>query len=575
MNNARVLAFLLALSSLATIVAEGADRALSDRVSAQAATVMAARNIGPSDAPGCAVSIVAAGETVFAAGYGSADIEHRVPFGTQTVSESGSVAKQFMAASILMLVERGSLSLDDDVRKYLPEMPDYGAKIRIRDLLHHTSGVREWSTLAALRGYPRFYRKIYTNDDLLKIVSSQHALNFAPGERFEYSNSNYGLLTVILERVSGLSAREFGRRFIFEPLGMRSTQWRDDLRAIVPGRAVAYRHTASGFEQAMPTENVYGHGALLTSVEDLQRWGQALVNGGLSPFVTRQLLSPAKLNSGEERAYGGGLRLTSYRGHEVYRHGGVTAGYTAQIWAFPIEQLSIAFLCNVSPGDTDEMAARMADAALALEEPARATTSPASGNSTDAPDVASSFFMSRSGELAAVRSSAGRAFVNLFTRAGFMEATPDAGTGTLSATREGYGRMEFRFDGSDRLVVSTDGREPMLYSRTQRAQPTVRISGRYASEDLGAIYDVLPDKSGYRMKLVDLDADDPLRFKLEWLNGDTYVARIESRSGYLRDDFVATFSPAAGGRRARMAISSVAGLQAVDQLEFVRTRDAR
>src|SRR5262249_10360097 len=154
-------------------------------------------------------------------------------------------------------------------------------------------------------------------------------------------------------------------------------------------------------------------------------------------------------------------------------------------------------------------------------------------DSAPAPEVASSFFMSRGGEMAAVRSDSGRTFVNLFTRSGFMQTTPDPVTGVFSATREGYGRMAFRFEGSDRLLVSMDGREPTLFLRVKTARPALKIAGRYMSADLGAAYDVVPDKSAYRMVLLDRDADDPLRFRLEWLNGDTYVARIESHSGYL------------------------------------------
>ena len=563
----------IAIAALIFTVPAAGEETAAGRVRTAVENAMGAKGLGPATGPGCAISVTASDQLLFASGYGSADIEHRIPFGLQTVSESGSVAKQFMAASILMLAEQGRLSLADDIRKYLPEMPDYGHEIRIYDLMHQTSGLREWSTLAALRGYPRSYRKIYVLDDLLRLVSAQHALNFAPAERYEYSNSNYGLLTLILERVSGISANEFGQRYLFGPFGMRSTQWRDNHRTIVPNRAIGYRRTASGFEQAMPMESVYGHGALLTTVEDLQRWNSALLNGRLSPFVTRHMLAPGKLRNGEQREYGGGIRLANHHGRAVYRHGGVTAGYTAQLWAFPAERVSIAFLCNVQPGDTGEIAADIADAALGLKPP-RAQSIGAGENIVQPTGAAPAYFRSAGGEIAAVKSEGSRTFVNLFTRSGYMEMGASESPGVLTASRANYGALDFRFDGQDRIVVSLDGREPTTFSRMPPTAPSVAIVGRYWSADLRAAYDVRRHGDAYRMELVDRYADDPLAFELEWLNGDTFLARIETKSGYIRDDFVVTFSPANERSKATMKMSSVAGLQGVDLLEFTRIADA-
>jgi CubicO group peptidase (beta-lactamase class C family) len=564
-------AFVLVLV-LAAPAAAGEDAAT--RVKAAIEEVMKARGLGALSGPGCAISVTDSERSLFSGGVGSANIEHQIPFGPQTVSESGSVAKQFMAASILMLAEQGRLSLEDDVRRHLPELPDHGDKIRIYDLIHQTSGLREWSTLAALRGYPRHYRKIYVLDDLLKLVSSQHALNFKPGERYEYSNSNYGLLTVILERASGMSANEFGERDIFAPLGMRSTRWRDDHRTIVANRAIAYRRSADGFEHAMPMESVYGHGALLTTAEDLQRWNRALLGGGLSPFVRQHMLTPGKLRNGEERAYGAGIRLDTYRGRAVYRHGGVTAGYTAQVWTFPAERVSIAFLCNLQPGDTGQIAARIADAALGIaaspgEQPPEATA-----NVVAPDDVAATYFQSTSGEVVAVKSQGDRTFVNLFTRSGFMDVVASEIPGVLTASRPMYGTLQFRYDSPDRIVVSLEGRERTAFSRMASAKPSLAIAGRYASADLKAAYDVWQQGDGYRMDLADRDADDPLRFRLEWLNGDTFLARIETRSGYIRDDFVVTFSSVTDRSKVVMRLSSVAGLQGVDLLELTRITES-
>lgn len=557
---------LFALSALTVAMPGLGDEPTAARVRSVIEQAMSARGIGPLSGPGCAFSVTRAEQTLFSGGYGAADIEHGVPFETRTVSESGSVAKQFMAAAIFMLAERGSLSLTDDIRTYLPEVPDYGKTIRIFDLIYQTSGIREWSTLAALQGHPRAYRKIYTLDDLFRIVAAQRALNFEPGTRYEYSNSNYGLLTVILERVSGMSAREFSERHLFAPLGMHSTQWRDDHRRLVPNRAIAYRRTASGFEHAMPMEDVYGHGALLTTVEDMQRWNSALLNGALSEFVTRHLLTPGKLRNGEERLYGGGIRLGEFRGRTAYRHAGVTAGYNAQLWAFPQERVSIAYLCNVSLADSGEVAANIAAAALGLE-PQR----PVAPASSVKPDVKAigvpTYFISAGGEMIAVATQGERTFVNMFNRAGFVEVTPGEHNGVLTAHQPNYGTLEVRFDGRDRVIASLDHREPIAYSKMAPTAAGISIEGRYTNADLGADYEIRRQADGYRMELVNARADDPLAFRLERLNGDVYFAHLETRSGYIRDDFVVAFS------RTGLTISSVAGLQAVDLLAFDRVSE--
>ncbi len=550
----------LSLSPFASPAAAGHDRATRAAVEAVADRALSANGASSGVAPGCAIRVSHRGETLLAKAYGYADLEREVPFGLQTVSEAGSVAKQFMAAQVLLLAEGGRLSLDDDIRKYLPEMPDYGAPIRIYDLLHQLSGVREYSTLAALRGYPRFYRTLYDLDTSYGLIASQRTLNFAPGSRYEYSNSNYVLLTLIVQRVSGMSAAEFGRRRLFEPLGMGSTQWRDDARRLVARRALAYRKAAAGYELFMPTENTFGHGALLTTVGDLERWNTALVSGGLSPFVTRHLVEPGRLRGGGGRAYGAGIVLGERRGHRVYRHGGVTAGYNAQLWVFPDDRLSIALLCNARAGDLGDLAGRAADAALGLPPlPLRAAPAAA----TPAPERPE-FYRAENGEMLAIGAAAGVTSVDLFASVGPIALTgPDD---DLSASTP-LGRMEVRRDGADRLDLRLEDRDPTTFFRLPPAPPRALPLGRYVSRDLGAAFVLSQAKDGYRLDLDDARAPDPIGFRLEWLTGDAYRARIETRGGYMRDDMVVGFA-ARAGQPPMLTMSSVAGLQAVDLLEF-------
>lgn len=186
--------------------------------------------------PGCALEVQRDGAAVITRAYGSADLEHVTPITPQTVFEAGSVSKQFTAAAILLLVEDGKLKLDDDIRTYVPELPVYAAPIRIRHLLSHTSGLRDWGSVAQLAGWPRG-TAAYDMDDVLAIIARQKALNFLPDSEYSYSNSGYTLLALIAARVSGMSFPRFTAERIFRPLGMAHSGWRDDFRRILPGRA--------------------------------------------------------------------------------------------------------------------------------------------------------------------------------------------------------------------------------------------------------------------------------------------------------------------------------------------------
>ena len=223
--------------------------------------------------PGCAVAASLDGATALSAAYGMADLEHDVPLRPDSIFEAGSVSKQFTAAAVLLLAQQGKLSLDDAVRKYIPELPDYGAPLTIRHLLNHTSGLRDWGSVEAIAGWPRTTRA-YTHAHVLDILSRQRALNYPPGAEYSYSNSGYNLAAILVERVAGKPFAEFTREAIFTPLGMSSTSWRDDFRRIVKGRAIAYSENGGVMRQLMPFEDVHGNGGLLTTVGDLLKWNQ-------------------------------------------------------------------------------------------------------------------------------------------------------------------------------------------------------------------------------------------------------------------------------------------------------------
>jgi CubicO group peptidase (beta-lactamase class C family) len=316
--------------------------------------------------------------------YGSSDLEHDVPIQEGTVFEAGSVSKQVTAASILLLAQQGRLALTDDVRRYLPELPEYGAPITIDDLLSHTSGLRDWGEVEALAGWPRTSR-VYTPTDVLAIAARQRSLNYPPGTAYSYTNTGYNLLALIVERSSGQTLARFSHEHLFAPLGMTHTSWRDDFRRIVKARAIAYRALPSGgYEQVMPFENAYGNGGLLTTVGDLLRWNEALAKGELGDQVTRALQHPATLKDGRQITYARGLFVGTWRGTPELSHSGATAAYRAWLGRYPQMQLSIALLCNVADADTTALAHAVADLFLPTEAAATAAGGPASGVSAAA-----------------------------------------------------------------------------------------------------------------------------------------------------------------------------------------------
>ncbi len=301
--------------------------------------------------PGAQLAISRNGQLIYSKAWGMADLEHNVPLTTNSVIEAGSVSKQFTAAAILLLEQEGKLSLDDDVRKHIPELPDYGKPITLRHMMQHLSGLKDWGAIASIAGWPRS-TKTYNNEDALYIISRQKTLNNVPGDEYLYSNSNYNLFAIIVERVSGKSLAEFTRQYIFEPAGMKHTEWRDNFKKVVPNRAIAYEYNGRGYFTEMPNEYVYGNGGLLTTAEDLLIWNNYYLNakpGGAS-LLSKQL-QPMRMNNGVMNRYAAGLRVDTVLGWRYIGHSGATAAYRANLEYFPDLGLSIAWLSNTSELD--------------------------------------------------------------------------------------------------------------------------------------------------------------------------------------------------------------------------------
>ena len=331
-----------------------------------------------TSSPGCALAVVKDGHIVYEHGYGMANLELNIAITPQSVFDIGSVSKHITAMAMLLLVQEHKLSLDDDIRKYLPEIPDYGSTITIRHMLHHTSGLRNYDDLFDLEGIPE--ADLTTDRDAMDLIVRQKGVNFKPGEEFLYSDTNYFLMSQIVKRVTGQTLRQFAQDRIFGPLGMTSTHFHDDHTMIVPRRATGYApHKGGGFEMDMSNFEQLGDGSVMTTVEDLAKWDQNFEHpavGGADAI--RQLTTPGTLNNGQPIPYAMGLFIDHYRGLNWVHHSGEWVGYRAALSRFPDQHFSTLVTCNcIGSMSPMTLALRVADIYLADDLSRTEKTSPA------------------------------------------------------------------------------------------------------------------------------------------------------------------------------------------------------
>jgi len=313
--------------------------------------------------PGAALAIIKDGKIIYKRGYGMANLEHNIPITTTSVFRIGSTSKQFTASCIAILALQGKISFDDDIRKYMPELPKYERPITIRHLVHHTSGIRDYLTLTDIAALPNDH--FYTPEDSVELLSRQKGLNFLPGEEHLYSNSGYFLLGVIVERVSGKSLNDFAQTHIFKPLGMKNTHFHDDHTMVVKNRADGYSPTKKGFRINMTTLDHVGDGGVFTTVEDLFLWDQAFYSYKLGKELMELIQTPGMLNNGEKLEYAFGLSINEYKGLKRVSHGGGFVGFRAQMARFPEQKFTVICLANLGTINPSRLCLQVADIYLA------------------------------------------------------------------------------------------------------------------------------------------------------------------------------------------------------------------
>jgi len=315
--------------------------------------------------PGAAIAVVKEGKIVFKKGYGSANLEYDIPVTPSTIFHIASVSKQFTVFSIILLAEQGKLLLDDDVRKYITEIPDFGKTITLRHLATHTSGLRDQWNLLAMAGWR--LDDVITKEHVLKLVAKQKELNFKPGDEYLYCNTGFTLLAEVVSRVSGQSFAEFTKSNIFEPLKMFNTLFYDDHEKIVKNRAYSYYSDSTGYKKSVLSYANVGATSLFTTVEDLSLWAMNFSSPTVGNInIMKQMNTLAVLNNG--KTFGGayGQFINKYKGLNQIQHGGADAGYRTYLGRFPDQEFAVIVLSNYARTNPGGLALRAVD--LYLEE---------------------------------------------------------------------------------------------------------------------------------------------------------------------------------------------------------------
>ncbi|MEO8026132.1 MAG: serine hydrolase domain-containing protein [Bryobacteraceae bacterium] len=464
--------------------------------------------------PGCAVGVAQHGAVVMRAGYGMADLERNVPITAGSVFESGSVAKQFTAAALILLEQQGRISLDDPMRKYLPELADYGAPLTIRHVLSHRSGLREWRPIATFAGR-REGTYVYTNEDLLRMAAHQRALNFDPGTHYSYTNTGFNISTILVERAlgDGKTFQQYTQDVLFGPLGMTHTRWRDNIRKVVPNRALAYGRVGDELEQQTPIENIIGAGGLLTTVGDLLLWNENFTSAKVGgPEFVKFQQTPAKLNNGRAISYAAGLVVSEADGLRLVAHSGSTGGYRTWLGRYPDQGVSVAVLCNSAQANPTRLG----------QDTARLWTG------ATAKPVTSSF----NADPVKLKSMAGhyrKLRDNTVSELKFNDGKLTFGLATLAAVEPGKfvaaanPHVEYRFQDGDpsRLEVTTPDDE-VAYVRVQPVHPTPAdlrpLLGKYESEETGSVLTVASGSTPGELSLR-IASGEPIRLRPTFRDG--------------------------------------------------------
>lgn len=309
--------------------------------------------------PGAVIGIIDHGKLVYKKGYGMANVERRFLNTPNKIFNIASVSKQFTAAAVSLLIQQNRLSLEDNIRRYIPDFPEYGSPITIRHLLYHTSGIRDYMVLMWLTG--RSFEGPFENREAIKIIQAQKQLEFTPGYRCVYSNSNYVLLAQIVRKVTGMTLNEYAKQSLLHPLGMYSSGYNDKLLSNTGSVAISYQRVDADYRPYKNGHQAIGDGGMHTTLEDIVKWDQAFYD---TTSIHQQLLVKGTLENGNPLSYGRGIMTGVHRGLSIHTHPGAFLGYRSEILRFPEKQITIVLLGNSDDINPEEMTRQVADAYL-------------------------------------------------------------------------------------------------------------------------------------------------------------------------------------------------------------------
>lgn len=443
--------------------------------------------------PGCTLAIAQAGKIVYERGYGMANFDYDIPIRPDSVFHVASVSKQFAAFAIHLLASEGTISLDDDIRKYLPEMPEYEHTVTVRHLVHHTSGLRDQWDVLMMAGW-EYEGDVISNRHVLNIAQRQRGLNFKPGDEHLYSNAGYTLMALIVERSSGKSFRQFTHERVFQPLGMTRTHFHDDHNEIVPQRATGYdARKEGGYRISIPSFDTVGATSLFTTAQDLTLWAANYLHRKVGSAAIETMLAPYALNSGQEMKYRGGIVVDDYRGARRLQHSGGDAGYRSHFCVFPEHDLSIIILSNFSHVTPGALVEKVAD--LMLKD----VLKPAETSGTEVHELTADQLKEYAGTYAQQQTREVREITlkdNQLVLGGYLPLTP------RSADRFQVGEFPlfivFKRDSGGQITghatEPTEQAHPYfakVVTPSLDAEALVVYAGRYASDELATFYDVV------------------------------------------------------------------------------------
>jgi CubicO group peptidase (beta-lactamase class C family) len=498
-----------------------------------------------SGSPGCALAVYRDGDIAYVRGYGEANLEHSVPITGRTIFDIGSTSKQFTAFAVLLLEREGKLSLDDDIRKYVPELQPMPRMITIRHLILHTSGLRDYLTLWSLAGMKT--ANWTTQRDAVQLIARQKQANFLAGDEWLYSNTGYLLLSEIVKRASGKSLPEFASERIFGPLGMVHTFYLDDHSRVVPFRAEGYvPRRGGGFSVEMSDFEQTGDGAVQTSVEDLLLWDRNFYHPrvGDSALLTKAQ-TVGILTNGKKLDYAAGLTIGAYRGLATVRHGGSWVGYRAELLRFPKVHTSIACLCNLGSANPSALAEKVAD--LVLAEQLQPRSSRGDNDARAEIKVPIETLAALAGIYEPIKSGT---FRRLFVREGMLRAgigegqplKPIAADRFVSAAPG----IEFYFPPillgvARELQVLREGAETESYRLLPAPAPQnlEDFAGRFYSDELDTTWTFATDSRLLTYRVMNDEPISLMPIKADWFLAERgLVVRFERESGKVRRAYI-------------------------------------